>query len=109
MSFPTPTSPLYPLAVAYIKAANDKNSAAIEALLSDDFTAGNHPRTLLTPGMPTRVGRQAYIERGKQMFETVIDYLGVSTHPGRLARTGGGEGRNTGSCMMGDRPTGRED
>ena len=78
MSFPTPTSPLYSLAVAYIKAANAKDSAAIAALLSDDFTAGNHPRSLLTPGMPARVGKDAYIQRGKQMFESVIDYLGVS-------------------------------
>lgn len=80
MSYPTPISPLYALAVSFIRATNANDFAALEGMFADngEFSNQNHPRSILTPGNEARIGKEVYIERAKQMFGSVIEEIAVS-------------------------------
>lgn len=79
-SFPTPTSPLYALACDWVRLANNRDYAGLEALLADDFTNQLHPKTIRTPGHEERVDKTAFIERTKQLLgeEGFVKELNVS-------------------------------
>jgi hypothetical protein len=79
-NYPTPTSPLYKVACDYIRAGNNRDYDAFDALLADEFTHQIHPRTMRTEGHEERVNAKQHIERFKQMIGEggIVEELNVS-------------------------------
>lgn len=67
-AYPTPTSPLYQIAVDYMRAANNLDWTKLESLLADGFTQQINPSSIRTPGHEDRVNKAQFISRGKQML-----------------------------------------
>lgn len=78
MSYPTPTSPNYASAIAFMRAANERDYAAMETLLADGFSYQVWPSSHRQPGMEKRLTKREYIDRARELMDAVIDELAVS-------------------------------
>ena len=68
LAYPTPTSPLYQIAIDYVKDSGTAEHAKYDQLLADEFTHQMHPSSLRTPGHEHRLNKQQYMDRHRQIF-----------------------------------------
>lgn len=82
-SYPAPTSPLYEVACAYLRASNDQDWTALEATLADSFTHQIHPASIRTHGHEDRLAKTDFLERAKMMLGKgkMFEALNVSRNP----------------------------
>ena len=88
LSYPTPTSPLYEVATAFMHAANKQDWDVLGSLLADSFTHQIHPASLQMPGHEQRTTKQDYLDRAKMLIgeKGLIKEIKVSPRP--LSTTG---------------------